>query len=144
MRNILYSFDIGIDCFIPERDHQKVYKHLLWRKHLPNFFIAKIFSRHRFPRLLLEFLFGLLKQSVVLRLLPLPFLALPREVPDLKRVPTVLKDATPEPRACLVEVPLIVPAVKAMKVAVLFGVILLIGLRLRLRPKPPSLECVEV
>ena len=102
MRNILYSFNIGIDSFIPERDHQKVHKHLLWRKHLPNFFITKIFSRHRFPRLLLEFLFGLLKQSVVLRLLALPLLALPPEIPDLKRVPTVLQDATPEARTCLV------------------------------------------
>ena len=77
-------------------------------------------------------------------MLPLPFLALPREIPDLKRVPTVLKYATPEARTCLVEVPLIIPAVKAMKVAVLFGVILLICLRLWLRSKPPGLECVEV
>lgn len=77
-------------------------------------------------------------------MLPLPFLALPGEVPDFKRVPTVLKYATPEARACFVEVPLIVPAVKAMKVAVLFGVILLIGLRLWLRAKPPGLECVEI
>ena len=77
-------------------------------------------------------------------MLPLPFLALPRKISDLKRVPTVLKNATPETCTCLVEVPLIVPAVKAMKVAVLFGVILLIGLRLWLRSKPPGLECVKV
>jgi hypothetical protein len=71
-------------------------------------------------------------------------LALPSEIPDLKRIPTVFEDATPEAGTCLVEVPLIVPAVKTMKVAVFLRLILLIGLWLWLRPKPPGLECVEV